>query len=588
MVLKSPTVASQTDICDWIEENISLAQKAGSGQLTRLYPWQRAIFQAWVDPTVREIYAVFPSQLTKTTIAFGSVCYSADCQPSPMIYVMPAEPDLIQMRAEKIDPMIDTCPPLMRANRNQELRTNGRAGRRKARVDNEFMIQFGGGASLLFGTASAERSLVGKTAQRVIADELDKYRNWQRVKANLMDRMEIYVGRETLLGISSPHGKAIMREYRNTDMRKYWMPCVECDAMQTFEWTSVLREEIGDDVWTGRLGCPHCGVEITDRMRRMMIYSNEADWVSLHPEITERVGFWVNRFYDPNTTARHICSRYKEQDRIAKRMFYNGTLALEYKDEDTPEISEERWSRFFRPEPPWEGDPTAVTMGVDVQQDRLEYQVEAWWGGDDGFITEHRDIPFPLTVGPDGVERLDPDGGFQRLGEVYREIDPDMTLVDISYKPEWVRAGVRRHLGFYHVAGRIFGCRGRHEKSFDMDIVDRPTGPPKFRYYFVATDEAKMKLWDRFEKGHLFCHDTNVPATFRDQLEAEQLVSIENAQGDVDLEWQPIRKRNEGLDCEVYNEGAKIALGLNYDRRKLVAAGRRQPYLTAKRSEDAT
>ena len=584
MVLRSPTVAGQTDICDWIERNISLAQKAGSGQRTRLYSWQRDIFRAWVDPRVRQITGVMPSQMTKTTISFGSACYSADVQPSPMIYVLPTQDDLTQMRVEKIDPMIDSCPPLRRANSIQDLRSMGRAGRRKARVDNELIIQFGGGASLIFATAAAERSLVGKTAQRVISDEIDKYRNWQRVKGNLLDRMEIYAGREKLFAISSLHGSAIMAEYQTSDMRRFWVPCSDCEEWQLLEWKNVLREEIRDNVWAGRLYCPHCGVEIADRMRRGMI--EQGEWRAEHPDVTDHAGFHLNRLYDPNTTVAHICSRYSEK-RQAKRMFYNGTLALEFKDDDVPEIGEDKWARFFRTDAPWEGDPTAVTMGVDVQQDRLEYQAIAWWGGDDGFITEHRSIPFPLEVGPEGVERLNHDAGFRRLGEVYREIDPDMTLIDISYKPEWVRDGVRRHLGFYHTAQRVFGCRGLNGNSFNLPIVERRAGSAKFRHYMVATDEAKMTIWDQVEKSHLFCRDANVPNDFRQQLEAERLVGVENTHGEVELRWEKVHQRNEALDCNVYALAAKRALPLDFDRRKLVAAGSRQRYGRASGEDNA-
>ena len=584
MVLRSPTVAGQTDICDWIEGNIRLAQKAGSGQRTRLYPWQRDIFYAWADPGIREMYLVLPAQMTKTTVGFGSVCFSADAQPSPMMYVTATEDGVTEMRAEKIDPMIDSCPPLRRANRLQGLKSAGKAGRPKERLDNRLIIQFGGGASLMFGWASAERTLVGKSVQRVVSDEIDKYRNWQRVKGNLKDRMEIFIGREKLLAISSPHGSAIMAEYRATDMRRFWMPCVDCGEHQTFEWTNVVIEEIGEDDYTGRLYCPHCGVEIDDRMRRTMI--DQGEWRAEHPEIAHRAGFHLNRFYDPNTTIAHICGRYSEK-RMAKRMFFNGTLALEYKDDDVAEIGDDKWSVFFRPEPPWEGDPTAITMGVDVQQDRLEYQVVLWYGGDDGFIAGHTSIPFPLTVGPDGVERLDQDAGFARLGEVYREIDPDRTLIDMSYKPQWVQDGIKRHLGFYHAAGRVFACRGRSENSFDMDIVDRPSGSPKFRHYLVATDEAKMTIWDMIDKGHLFCSATNVPEKFRQQLESEKLVGVENSRGEVEMQWQKVSARNEALDCNVYALAAKRALPLDFDRRKLVAAGSRKRYGPAAGGDDA-
>ena len=290
MFYRSPTVARRTDICDWFEDNIRLAQKAGSGQRTKLYSWQRGILYAWADPQVREIYMVLPSQLTKTTIGFGSACFSADNQPGPMMYVTPTEDDLTQLRAEKIDPMIDSCPPLTAAaNQLQDLNASGKAGRKKARLDNQLIIQFGGGASLIFAWASSERTLVGRTVQRAITDEIDKYRNWQRVKGNVKDRMEIFAGREKLLAISSPHGTAIMSEYRTTDMRRFWMPCVECGDYQTFEWTNVVLEEIREDTFTGRLYCPHCGVEVTDRMRRDMIDAGE--WRAEHPEITDRVGF---------------------------------------------------------------------------------------------------------------------------------------------------------------------------------------------------------------------------------------------------------------------------------------------------------
>ena len=111
-----------------------------------------------------------------------------------------------------------------------------------------------------------------------------------------------------------------------------------------------------------------------------------------------------------------------------------------------------------------------------------------------------------------------------------------------------------------------------------MDIVDRPSGSPKFRYYLVATDEAKMTMWDMIEKSHLFCSETNVPEKFRQQLEAEKLVGIENSRGDVEMQWQKVSARNEGLDCFVYALAAKRALPLEFDRRKLVAAGSRKRY----------
>ena len=572
MVLRSPTVAAQTDICDWIERNIALAQKAGSGQLTRLYPWQPEIFRAWVNPHIRQITGVLPAQMTKTTCSFGSALYSADVQPSPMIYVLPAEPDLIQMRAEKIDPMIDSCPPLRRANKIQDLKAMGKVGRRKANVDNEYIIQFGGGASLLFGTAAAERSLVGKTAQRVIADEIDKYKNWLRVKGNLLDRMEVYVGREKLFAISSPHGSAIMAEYRMSDMRQFWMPCVAegCGQYQTFEWKNVRLEEIRENVFTGWLFCPHCGEDITDRMRRTMI--DRGEWRAEHPEVEDHAGFHLNRFYDPNTTTAHICSRYSEQ-RMAKRMFYNGTLALEFKDSDEAKLGDEKWQTFFRAEPPWEEGPTAITIGVDVQANRLEYQVVLWYGGDYAFIDCHQTIMFPLQD-----DKPDPDPAFAALAEVYREVDPDMSLIDMGFKPEWVRAGIAKHLGFYRMTNRVLGCRGMARDSFDLPIVERPTGSAAYRHYQVATDEAKITFWDQMDRSMVYCRNVNVPENMREQLEAEQLVWVESPNGEINKMWQQVSERNEALDDYVYALAGKRTLRLDYDRRTLVAAGSRKQY----------
>ena len=570
MVLRSPTLAAQTPIRDWQVQNITLPQKAGPGQRWAPHRWQEDVYDAWVDRTIRQITGVLPSQMGKTIVCFGCALYSADMQPSPMIYVLPTEPDMVQMRAEKIDPMVESCIPLRRSARYQEAESAGRPGRKKQNADNNLMIQFGGGASLLFATAAAERSLVGKTAQRVFADEVDKYRNWERVKGNLLDRMESYAGREKLFVIGSPHGRFMMQEYELSDKRQFWVPCLECKDWQLLEWKSVIREEIAKDVYTGRLYCACCGVEVSDRMRRGMIAQGE--WQAQQPEVKHHAGFHINRLYDPMATIQHICSRYSERP-VLKKMFYNGTLALPYQDSEAGHVEEARWQAFFREDPPWEGCPTAITIGVDVQGDRLEYQTVLWFGGDFAFIWEHRAIMFPLRDG-----KPDPDPAFAALGDVFREVDPDMCLIDQSYKPEWVRDGIARHLGFYRMTNRVLGCRGMKGNTFDLPVVERASGTGPYRHWPVATDEAKMTFWDQMDRSMIYCRNTNVPAEMREQLEAEQLAWVEAPNGDFTKFWEQIRKRNEGLDCYVYALAGKRTLRLDYDRRALVAAGSRRQY----------
>jgi phage terminase large subunit GpA-like protein len=195
-----------------------------------------------------------------------------------------------------------------------------------------------------------------------------------------------------------------------------------------------------------------------------------------------------------------------------------------------------------------------LTAGVDVQDDRFEYEVVQWLNGEESYSVEY------------GRLYGDPSrqGIWDKLAEALRRPrkTPDGTQMDVKiacidsgghYTDEVYRFS-RKHGVRWAVPVKGSSESGKPVASFPR------TPDQKHRVFLtmVGTDTAKEVIYQRYaiaDPGSGYCHwpirDAYDEEYFR-QATAEQKVP-ETRKGITVYRWMPQKgRRNEALDCRVY------------------------------------
>jgi phage terminase large subunit GpA-like protein len=222
-------------------------------------------------------------------------------------------------------------------------------------------------------------------------------------------------------------------------------------------------------------------------------------------------------------------------------------------------------------------DGCCLTMGVDVQDDRLEALVLGWGPGEECWFVDRQTMPGD-TSQPEPWRMLD-----DLLAHEYRlaggqRLPIYATCID--------SAGHRTTLVYDYAARqaarRVYAIIGRDGQR---PIVSSPSSRQwgqqrrKVPLYTVGVDAAKALLVSRLaltEKGPGYMHMPHADWAddeFAAQLTSERLVT-RFTKGVPKSEWRKIRARNEALDCAVYG---LAALRLLHPDLALLAARLRRP-----------
>ncbi len=195
-----------------------------------------------------------------------------------------------------------------------------------------------------------------------------------------------------------------------------------------------------------------------------------------------------------------------------------------------------------------------LTAGVDVQGDRLEYEVVAWgeaeesWGIEYGIIPGDPTLPTVWSDLDQILEKTWTHEGGSLMHIAAMGIDTGGHHTQIVYDYCRQRAS-RRVFALKGVAGAgrpvvKLSRRGKGTKARKVDL------------YLVGVDDAKGIIYARLrvsDPGPSYCH---FPLDYQEeyflQLTAEKLVT-KFRRGFPHREWVKTRARNEALDNRVYS-----------------------------------
>lgn len=578
-------------LSEWADEYYYLSPESSADPgkwKTRSY--QREIMDTLTDPDVEWVSLMKSSRVGYTKIINADVGYHAHFAPCSILLVSPALDDAEQYSKEEIFPMIRDCPCLQDVFAAPEIQGP------KATTLHKL---FRGGALQLVG-ANSPRGFRRTSRKRILLDEVDAYpisagKEGDPVRLAVR-RSEAFPDRKIIEG-STPtidgHSR-IQKSFELGDQRHFYVPCPHCKEKQVLKFRRDGQGS-GGFVWPegkpelAEYACGHCGVLIDHGAKEWMLENGE--WRAHAPENLARYRrasfhIWAAYSHSPNATWGQIATEFvqAEKDGVeALKTFVNTVLGEVWKDRgEAPE-----WERLYQRREDYAIGTIPVgglllTSGVDVQKDRIEYEVVAWgrgkrsWSVDKGILLGDTSTNEPWDKLDKLLDRAFPhaNGGDMQIAAM---------AVDSGFNTQQVYAWVRGHS-----ASRVLAVKGMATSStllgapkpVDVTISGRrmtrgtkmwPVGVniAKSELYgwlrqHPPTDEDAEKIEgdEKYPPG--FLHFPQYGEDYFKQLTAEQLVPHKTRHGFVRLEWEIIPgRRNEGLDCRVYARAASAFFGID-------------------------
>lgn len=528
-------------------------------------PYQREPMDMATHPGCHRITLMWGAQVGKTQLALCLQGYGIAHEPRSQMMMQPSQGDLTTWLETKFNPMVDANPVLQ----NLLAKPRSHEG-----VNNQRMKSYPGGF-LMFAWAGSTKTMRGRSAPWIVADEIDGYGGtpegdevqllWQRAATFGDQRLLMEISTPTIKGESR-----IESAYEQGDQRHFYVACPHCDQHQTLRWEQVSWDKDADGnalPETADYTCEGCGEPWNDGQRIAAIRIAEkvgAGWKAIKP-FRGHASYHLNELYSCFRRLRDIVQSFLDKKAAGDlQSFINVSLAETWEEQGEQaeaHVLMERAEAFRAPVP---SGGVVLTAGIDMQQDRLEVETVAWGRGEESWSVDFSVLwgdPLQDDVWRDLDDYLATTWAHEssaQLGIVAACLDTGGSTGYTQRAYEYARGKTGR---------RLFAIKG--VPGWDRPVVMAPSrkktgrGQRKVDLFSVGVDEAKLTVMRRLavsEPGPGFTHiPADREAEWFHQLTAEKLVT-KYVKGVPKREWHQTRPRNEALDCRVYAYAAlKIA-----------------------------
>ena len=575
---------SDITVAEWAETKRRLSQEAsaetGAFRVSRT-PYVREIMDAFTDPKVSHIVFVAASQVGKSEFINNAIGYIIDEDPSSILFVQPTVEDAREYSELRIAPMIRDCPSLRAKVADPKSRDSKNTIRQKA---------YPGGILTMCGSMEAH-SLASKPIRYLFGDEMDR---WATSAGGEGDPWLLALRRQTTfynakaVECSTPTIKGasrIEKAYNTGTMERYKSQCPHCgqwheirfrDIRFEYDTQIVAGEKTYEvrDVW---YCCPGCGAVSDERTMKRQ----PARWEAANPAALKKGkrSFWLNAFVSPWVRWEKIVGEFLDarSDPARLQVVFNTLFGELWENRGDLASEDEMLARREDYGKDANGEPVEVpegvlvlTMGVDTQDNRLEYEVVGH-----GFRDETWGIQYGVIMGrPDSEEvwrQLD-----ELINKTWRYADGRGVRISVTFMDEGghftqtVRAQCDRRL-----SRQVFAIKG-----FPGQDIPYVAPPKRMPYqdadgnvkgacwqYQIGVDSGKQQIMDDLkvqEPGKRgYCHFPD-----RDEYGERYFRGLLSER----LEYQPKKKkpwvwvklpgheRNEALDCRDYAMAARKSL----------------------------
>jgi len=557
-------------VSEWADEFRVLSSEAspepGRWETSRA-PFQRAIMDAVTDPTVETVVVMSSAQVGKTEVLLNVVGYIIDNDPSPVLLIQPTLEMAEAFSKDRLDPMLRDTPTL---------RAKVRQGRKDA--SNTLRHKSFPGGHVTLAGSNSPAGLASRPIRWVLIDEADRFESTKegdpialalKRTTRFWNKKHIVVSTPTIKGASR-----ILAKFDESDQRRCYVACPHCATRYVLEWRQVTWKTGQPD--TACLACPECGSEIDEAGRARML--KDPEWRATAP-FRGIAGFHIWEAYSPWRRLADMVADFLEAKKSPDtlQVFINTSLGETWEEQGE---QAEGHVLLARREPYPASVPAGaccLTMGVDVQDDRLEALIVGWGPGEESWVVDARVLPGDPQR-PEPWQALDALLAEPFDHELGAKLSVACTCIDTAghrtqYAYDFCRT--RSHQRVYAIIGRDGG-----DRPLVSAVSHKGSGTErrKVDLYTIGTDPCKALLYSRLkltEKGPGFVHlplahksgDTfrdGVDEEFIAQLASEKLIT-KHKMGVPHMQWVQTRPRNEALDMFVYAIGSLRLLRPNLD-----------------------
>lgn len=551
------------------------AESSAEGGRWHTLPYQKGIMDAITDPKVEQVTLMKSARVGYSKILNHVIAFHIHQDPCPVMLVQPTIEDAQGYSKEEIAPMLRDTPCL-----------RGVVSDAKAKDGANTILQkqFPGGSLSMVG-ANSPRGFRRVSRRVVLFDEVDGYpasagTEGDQIKLGIR-RTEYYWNRKIVAG-STPTIKdfsRVERMFQQGDQRRYFVPCPDCGHMQYLRWGNIKWRDNDPD--TASYACEGCGVWIPHTKKRWMVERGE--WRPTAPGNGKHLSFhiWAAYSYSPNATWPSLVEEFLEAKNDAEQLktFVNTVLGETWEDEYASKIGADALSERASTEtykqtvPP--AEVLALTMGCDVQADRLSLSVWGWAREEEAYLVDRVKL-YGDPTRPEVWAQLDHVLQTPYKGEDGVERRILCAAIDSGFNTHVVYqyAKERHNLGVIAIKGLSTKGKPPLGKATKVDVNSKGKTVKRGAQVFpVGGDTIKSLLFARLKHqepgpGYLHFFPT-VPLDYLEELTAEkQIMRFRN--GFPERHW--VKKpnvRNEAVDELVYAYAALHRLYQVYDKRTI-------------------
>lgn len=546
-------------LSEWIEGHVCLPEgvSAQPGPV-KLWPFQREIADAIGDPDLERVTLVKPVRVGFTTLLTSALASFVANEPAPILCLLPAEADCR-------DYVVSDVEPIFAATRavSEALGEDREEGERNTLLSRRFP-----GGSLKVVAAKSPRNLRRHNVRILFIDEADGMdATAEGSPIVLAERRTLsFPDRKIVLGSTPVHEETshVLRAYAQSDARVFEVPCPSCGAFSEILWDAIIWDEGKPD--TARWKCPHCREEIAETHKPGMVAAGH--WRATRPEIEGHAGFRLNALVSLHVNASwaRLAKEFigAKDDPTTLQTFVNTILGQGWRGEgeelDDTSLSE-RGEEFGLTSVP--ADVLALTVGCDVQHDRLECTFTGW--GEDGtaFILGHRVI----------WGQWDEETTWTDLDALLKQTFPHELGGRIGIDAAAIDAGdgttMHRVTAFCQPRTRrkVLAIKGAPGNRPQIERAGSKTKTGA-RLWIVGVDGLKTLIFGRLSRGASVRLSGDLPRVWYEQVASERVV-VRYSRGQPVRSFQRIPgRRAEALDCVVYSFAARQIVNPDWERRR--------------------
>jgi len=579
-------------VSEWADRDRIISSEAAAEPgpwRTEKTPYLREIMDAFSDPLIRSIYVVSASQIGKSECINNCIGYLVDQDPSSILFIHPTVQDARDYSKLRITPMFRDTPVLKNKIR-------GAAVGRSSGTNTVLQKGFAGGIMTMCGSTEAH-ALASKPIRYVFGDERDR---WAASAGNEGDPYRLALARQTtfynaksvLVSTPTIKGKSPIEDHFYEGTQERWCSrCPHCGGYHNIQWKDIRygyeektingkpAYDLGDVYYV----CPECGAISHEREMKKA----PARWIAENPDALKKGvrSFWLNSFISPWLSWRKIVTEYLDARGDTKKLqvVYNTRFGELWEDRGGLADEDEYMARREDYDAELPDGVLVLTAGVDVQDDRLEYEIVGWglrkesWGIQRGQIMGRPDDP-------EVWQRLD-----DIVTHIYRYKNGKGLRISMTFVDDGGHFTMNTRMQCRNrVAMRVFDCKGfpgegrpyvaEPKQVKILDTQRRHIG--QCWQYQLGVDSGKQFIMDALQvqtPGQpRYCHfprneDRGYSHKYFVGLLSERLVYVGTGRQRFKWEIIPGHERNEPLDCRNYATAALMVLAPDMDaihRRK--------------------